>query len=96
MLYPLDENIKRLRILSGWHQIDFGKKLGVTKQCVSNWECDNVQPSIEMLIKMAEVFSVSTDFLLGREMLCSIDASGLSEAEVLHITQLVADLKNKN
>ncbi len=44
----LNERIKELRVLYKMNQIEFGKKLGVTKQCVSNWENNNIQPSVDM------------------------------------------------
>ena len=43
----LNENIKQLRLQNGLSQVEFAKIMGVTKQCVSNWENDNVLPSIE-------------------------------------------------
>ena len=58
--------VKSLRQSLGLNQIEFGKTLNVTKQSVSNWENGNIQPSIDMLIKIAELFSVSIDYLLGR------------------------------
>ena len=67
MLHSLNENIKRLRIARGMNQVEFARLIGVTKQCVSNWENDNVIPSIEMLVKIADAFNVKTDLLLGRE-----------------------------
>ena len=93
MLYNLNENIKKLRLAHGMNQVSFGQVLGVTKQCVSNWENDNVLPSIEMLVKMAEVFCVSTDYLLGRTEDASIDVTGLTEEQRAHIALLVRDLK---
>jgi len=63
----------------GLNQVEFARKMNVTKQCVSNWENDNVQPSIEMLTKLADFFKVSTDFLLGRSESKAIDVSELSE-----------------
>lgn len=92
----LNENIKNLRIANGINQVEFAKKLGVTKQCVSNWENDNVVPSIEMLIKIADFFRVTTDFLLGRSENTYIDVSGLDEAEISHIAAIVNDLLKMN
>ena len=65
-MFSLNENIKKLRMAKGLNQVEFAKSLSVTKQCVSNWENDNVIPSIEMLCKIADFFEVSTDYLLGR------------------------------
>ena len=80
----------------GVNQVEFAKKMNVTKQCVSNWENDNVLPSIEMLVKMAEFFSVSTDYLLGRTAEDSIDTEGLTEEQSSHVRMLVADLRKAN
>ena len=96
MLYNLNENIKKLRLAHGYNQVAFGNLLGVTKQCVSNWENDNVLPSIEMLVKMADVFCVSTDFLLGRAEDNVIDVSGLTLEQRAHIALIIADLKEKD
>ena len=89
----LNENIKKLRLDFGLNQVEFAKQIGVSKQCVSNWENDNVLPSVEMLMKIAEFFNVSTDFLLGVAPLKTINVDGLSEKEIAHITNVVKDLK---
>ena len=48
-----------------------------------------------MLVKLAELFGVTTDYLLGREAHSRLDVSGLSETETAHIRQLIADLNNR-
>lgn len=78
------------------NQVEFGKLIGVTKQCVSNWENDNVIPSIEMLIKIADAFNVRTDLLLGREVDEVIDVSQLTEAQKGHIALIVKDFEELN
>ncbi len=88
----LNDNIRKLRTAKGISQVEFSKHLGVTKQCVSNWENDNILPSIEMLIKIAEYFSVSTDFLLGLSPIKTLSVDGLSDHEIAHIRALVQDL----
>ena len=45
----LNDRIKELRKAFGVSQVELAKALNVSKQCVSNWENDNVLPSIEML-----------------------------------------------
>ncbi|MBQ7879558.1 MAG: helix-turn-helix transcriptional regulator [Clostridia bacterium] len=89
----LNENIKRLRLAKGLNQVEFGKAIGVTKQCVSNWENDNILPSIEMLIRIAAFFSVSTDELLGLKKESVLYVDGLTEKEIAHLRALVEDLK---
>ena len=92
----LNENIRRLRLQCGLNQVMLAEKLNVTKQCISNWENDNVLPSIEALLKIADFFGVSTDYLLGRDRENKIDATGLSEEQIAHIRLLVSDFKKAN
>ncbi len=88
----LNENIKSLRLGMGLNQVEFAKKIGVTKQCVSNWENDNVVPSIEMLCRLADFFATTTDYLLGRTPNATLSADGLTAAEISHIRALICDL----
>ncbi|MBE6690012.1 MAG: helix-turn-helix transcriptional regulator [Ruminococcaceae bacterium] len=93
MKATLSERIKLLRSKIGLSQVEFSQRLGVTKQCVSNWENDNVLPSIEMLVKLADFFHVSTDYLLGRENTHTLDVSKLTEEQCAHLRLLVQDLE---
>ncbi len=96
MAYALNENIKHLRLSHGMNQVEFAKLINVTKQCVSNWENDNVLPSIEMLVKIADVFNVTTDYLLGRNEKYLLDVSELKEDQIAHISLIISDLSKHN
>lgn len=89
-----DERIKELRLSLGLNQIQFGRKLFITKQCISNWENGNIQPSIDMLIKICNTFHVSADYLLGLTNDCSLDVSWLTTEQILHIQNVVNDIRN--
>ncbi|MBO4533477.1 MAG: helix-turn-helix transcriptional regulator [Treponema sp.] len=91
----LNERIKQLRIERGFSQVDLAAKLGVSKQSVSNWENDNIQPSIEMLLKLSHAFSVSTDYLLGEDSRKFLEITGLPEKFIPHIQQIIDDIKVK-
>lgn len=88
----LSENIKKLRIANGLSQVELAKKLGVTKQCVSNWENDNVMPSIDMLVKIANLFKVSTDHILGIDEKKYLEITGLSDDQLAHIQAIINDI----
>lgn len=45
----LSQRIRELRLALNISQVKLAEILGVTKQSVSNWENDNIQPSIEIL-----------------------------------------------
>lgn len=76
-----NERIKELRLSLGVNQVEFGKRLNVTKQSVSNWENNNILPSIDMLIKICNTFSVSADYLLGIDNSETVDISDLDSDE---------------
>ena len=77
----------------GYTQVSLAKKLGVSKQAVSNWENGNIQPSIDMLIRIADLFSVTTDYLLGREYVLQADLSRLPPEVAGNILLLIKDLE---
>lgn len=89
------ERIKELRLSLGINQVRFASKLGVTKQCVSNWENGNLQPSMDMLIRIAQTFSVSADYLLGLSDKPSLDVNGLSSEQILHLRAIVDDIRGQ-
>ncbi len=91
----LNQKIKELRIAHSMNQVVLAQKLSVTKQTVSNWENNNIQPSVDMLVKIADLFSVTTDYLLERDDKITICVDGLTINEIAHIEQLVSDLRNK-
>ena len=89
----LHEQIRRLRTAQGITQVEMAHRLGVSKQSVSNWENNNIQPSIELLERMADLFGVTTDCLLDRDSRTTLDVAGLSDRQVAHLRQIVDDLR---
>ena len=59
MMFP--ERIKYLRQTQGLNQVQLADKLGTTKQSISNWENDNIVPSVDMLEKIADFFCKALD-----------------------------------
>lgn len=90
----LGNRIATLRTARNWTQIQLSQKLNVSKQTVSNWENNNVLPSIELLIKLSLLFSVSTDYLLALDNRKYIEISKLTETQAAHIQQIIDDLNN--
>ena len=60
----LADKIIENRKKNGWSQEELADKLGVSRQSVSKWEGAQAVPDMKKLIQMAEVFGVSTDYLL--------------------------------
>ncbi|MFI3254396.1 MAG: helix-turn-helix transcriptional regulator [Eubacteriales bacterium] len=61
-------DLYKLRKQKGLTQADMAKILGIAQQTYGNYEKGNRQPSLEMLVKLADSFEVTVDYLLGREM----------------------------
>ena len=59
--------LKELRKELNITQKDLAKKLDLTQATISDWEVSKVEPSIEWLIRIADFFNVSIDYLVGRE-----------------------------
>lgn len=91
----LGKQIRKLRLNKNISQIDLANKLCVTKQSISNWENENIMPSIDMLIKMADYFGVTTDYLLGLSENHSLNTEGLSDLQISHIQTVIDDILNK-
>ena len=79
----LGEVIRQLRISHNLNQVQLAEKLSVSKQTISNWENNNILPSIEMLVRISKFFSVSTDFLLELDTRDYIEVTGLSPKHII-------------
>ena len=91
----LGQRICQLRTAMGWSQVELAKRLQVAKQTVSNWENDNIQPSIEMLVRLSKIFGVTTDYLLGLEDTLRLSVEGLPSSVVAHLSLLAEDFRQK-
>lgn len=64
----LSKTILTLRNEKGYTQERLAEMLGVSSAAVSKWECANAYPDITLLPKIAEIFNVSVDYLLGYDL----------------------------
>lgn len=60
-------NIRDLRKEYGLTQSDLANELFVSQDTISLWELNKSLPDIKSLIKLAQIFNVSTDYILGLE-----------------------------
>ena len=90
------ERIKELRNNHTWTQQELGDRLGVSKQSVSNWENGNIMPSIDVLVRMSDLFQTSTDYILDRENALSLDITDLDAEQKAMIQRMVRYFRNIN
>ena len=88
--------LKKLRLQESLTQQQLADKLGVTKSVVSYYELQERYPSPEVLTKLASIFHVTTDYLLGLEQNETVDLTGLDEDDVIMVKRLISSLRAKN
>lgn len=81
----LSEKIIKLRKQLGWSQEELAHKMDVSRQSVSKWESTNSIPDLNKIIKLANLFNVSTDFLLKDDL---DTAEYLNEGADVEVQQL--------
>lgn len=86
----LGNKIKELRKQLKFTQTELASKVGVTKSTIAAYENNSRQPSYEVLIKLADVFKVSTDFLLLDKQETIINTQGLDKQQLELIKILIS------
>lgn len=64
----IGDQIKKFRKARGLSQIELGERLGVTQQVITNWERNLREPTIETLLKIAGIFEITLEHLVGQKM----------------------------
>ena len=59
-------NLKLLRQEEKLNQKQLATLVGVSQQCISEWENGKIEPTMSMLWKLADIFKISVDELIGR------------------------------
>ena len=85
--------LKALRLRENMSQAQLAQKLDLTKSVISAYETGIRLPSYDVLIHIAKIFNVTTDHLLGVEKKYEIDLSGLTDAEINALLELIKAMK---
>lgn len=96
MIVDLSVRLKQLRLDKQLRQEQVARLVGVSKGAISAYETDIRQPSYDVLIRLANLYRVSVDYLLGRTDDRTLDISGLTAHEAVMISELVASMTMKN
>lgn len=85
----LGDKLKDLRVCKKMTQKELSNRLGVSKSVISSYESGTRFPSYDVLIKIAQIFNVSTDYLLGLEKKRVLDISDLTNIEIEAIEKII-------
>lgn len=94
ILFPT--RLKALRQSMNLPQEQLARLLNVDRSTISSYESSMRQPSLDTLSRIADVFGVSTDYLLGRTNNCSFDAFALEEEDTAALYRVAAIFYEKN
>ena len=92
----MGEKLRSLRTEKKLTQKQVADRIGLTISAVSSYESGSRYPSYEALIKLAHIFHVSTDYLLGMTDRRNVDVTGLGDDEIELVSQLVEMLRGKH
>ncbi len=87
--------LKELRTQAGLTQLQLAQRLGITKSVISFYELSERAPSPDVLIRLAQIFHVSTDYLLGLDKKETLDVTGLSKDDIALLRALTESLRQK-
>ena len=91
----LGEKLKALRTAKKMSQKELAERTGIAKSVISFYESGDRFPSYDVLIKIARIFNVTTDYLLDVERERTVNVSGLSEEDIAAVTTVIDALKRK-
>lgn len=93
----LGPRIAALRRNAGWSQAELAAKLGVSPSAIGMYEQGRREPAVDTLVALAELFGVSTDYLLTGKTQSAPEAALVGQALQRALTeadQLLAGRKN--
>ncbi len=96
MTQTFSQRLKDLREKNGFGQSRVAGLANVSKAAISAYENGLRQPSYDILIRLAAIFGVSTDYLLGVTNERVLDISGLTENDIAVVRSVTEALRKKN
>lgn len=95
-MVSLGDKLKMLRKKNNLTQQQVAERLNVSKAVVSSYELSNRSPSFQTLVKIANIYNVTTDFLLGINKRKMIDITNLTSEQADIIEKLVQEFEKSN
>ena len=90
------EKLRQLRKARGLTQSQLAELLGGSKMMISSYESGTRFPPYPTLVKIASIYNVTTDYLLGAEKQQMLNATGLTNEQLQLIQMLIDALRSKN
>lgn len=90
----LPQKLRSLREANAYSQKLVAHRIGCSPSIISSYEIGERVPSVQNLVALADLYHVSTDYLLGREnKKAALDVSGLSEKQLDALNVVILSMK---
>lgn len=94
-MVDLGSKLKTLRMNAHLTQLQVAQRIGVSKAMISSYELSTRYPSYEILIKLASLFRVSADYLLGLEKAKTISVDGLNSEQISILNSIIKEFQSR-
>lgn len=91
----MGERLKQLRQSKHLTLKQVAERVGISVSVLSAYEVEDRHPSYHILLRLATLYDVSCDYLIGREKMRTLDVTGLSQREIDSIAEIIAIMKEK-
>lgn len=95
MIYDFGMRLRELRDAKGLSQTDVAERLDVTRSTISGYENNIITPSVEQLVKLAVLYNVSLDYMMGMENRSAFYVDDLTESQQKTVLDIVERLKRE-
>lgn len=96
VIFDFGKHLQDTRQKAGYSQSQVHKLLGISKGSMSAYERNINAPSIENVKRLAKLYKVSVDYLVGADLERRISVEGISEQAEQAINLLINDLRKQN
>lgn len=95
-MYGMGDRLRSLRTSKKLSLKQVSERLDISVSALSEYELDVKSPSYKNLAKLARMYHVSCDYLIGSGEFPALDVSGLTDEEVSALSELVSLFRRNN
>ena len=88
--------LRDLRVNRGYTQVQLAARLGVAESILSAYETQMRLPSLDMVIRIANEFGVTSDYLLGLEKQKTLDVDKLTDEQIAIVSSVIQEYQKLN
>lgn len=92
----IGDKIRNLRTNAKMTQPELAEKLGVSRSAIASYENNSRQPSSQIIVKLSQIFNISTDYFLTDSKHETVDIGGLTNSQKKAVHDLIKAFKFAN